>query len=101
MVEHAALSPALLLSIGQTGGCPGEIRVKSVKANKLDFTLDEFTEEQRTALAGWYKHFTARYPVVGRLREYVPCLQLTKVTMPRRLHCLSMCIRVLQYDVVK
>ena len=46
------------------------------KANKLDFTLDQFTDEQRTALAGWYKHFTARYPVVGRLREYVASLNL-------------------------
>ena len=37
----------------------------------LDFTLAQFTEDQRKALAGWYKHFTVRYPVVGRLREYV------------------------------
>jgi len=46
------------------------LSLKPEEANKLDFTLDQFTDEQRTALAGWYKHFTARYPVVGRLREY-------------------------------
>mmetsp|Transcript_17521 Transcript_17521/g.21568 ORF Transcript_17521/g.21568 Transcript_17521/m.21568 type:complete len:245 (+) Transcript_17521:26-760(+) len=46
------------------------LSLKPEDANKLDFTLDQFTDEQRTALAGWYKHFTARYPVVGRLREY-------------------------------
>ncbi|CAL1129792.1 unnamed protein product [Cladocopium goreaui] len=46
------------------------LSLKPEDANKLDFTLKQFTDEQRTALAGWYKHFTARYPVVGRLREY-------------------------------
>ncbi|CAK9032414.1 unnamed protein product [Durusdinium trenchii] len=46
------------------------LSLKPEDANKLDFTLEQFTDEQRTALAGWYKHFTARYPVVGRLQEY-------------------------------
>mmetsp|Transcript_40888 Transcript_40888/g.89495 ORF Transcript_40888/g.89495 Transcript_40888/m.89495 type:complete len:258 (-) Transcript_40888:202-975(-) len=39
-------------------------------ANKFDFELSDFTPDQHKALAGWYKHFTTKYPVVGRLKEY-------------------------------
>lgn len=38
-------------------------------ANRLDFKLDDFTPQERTALAGWYKHFTTKYPIVGTLKE--------------------------------
>ncbi|CAE7336463.1 ANK3 [Symbiodinium natans] len=46
------------------------LSLKPEDANVLDFTLAQFTDDQRKALAGWYKHFTSKYPVVGRLREY-------------------------------
>eukprot|EP00932_Pfiesteria_piscicida_P009394 SRR837773.20118.p3 GENE.SRR837773.20118~~SRR837773.20118.p3 ORF type:complete len:156 (-),score=82.01 SRR837773.20118:120-539(-) len=36
----------------------------------MDFTLDEMTPEQNKALAGWYKHFTTKYTIVGKLKEY-------------------------------
>eukprot|EP00425_Heterocapsa_triquetra_P034154 CAMPEP_0195099376 /NCGR_PEP_ID=MMETSP0448-20130528/58243_1 /TAXON_ID=66468 /ORGANISM="Heterocapsa triquestra, Strain CCMP 448" /LENGTH=170 /DNA_ID=CAMNT_0040134255 /DNA_START=31 /DNA_END=540 /DNA_ORIENTATION=+ len=46
------------------------LSLKPVDTNKLDFTLDQFTPEQKKALAGWYKHFTAKYKVIGSLKEY-------------------------------
>lgn len=39
-------------------------------ANKLDWKLSDLEDSQRTALAGWYKHFTTKYVVVGTLKEY-------------------------------
>jgi len=39
-------------------------------ADKLDYTLEDFTPEQQKALAGWYKHFTTKYPVIGTMKEY-------------------------------
>merc|ERR1712151_676886 len=30
----------------------------------------DFSESERTTLAGWYKHFTHKYPTVGTLKEY-------------------------------
>lgn len=38
-------------------------------ANRLDFKLEDLTVAERTTLAGWYKHFTTKYPVVGTLKE--------------------------------
>jgi len=46
------------------------LSLKEEDANKLDFTLKDFTEEQHKALAGWYKHFTTKYAIVGQLKEY-------------------------------
>eukprot|EP00929_Paragymnodinium_shiwhaense_P007687 TRINITY_DN111596_c0_g1_i1.p1 TRINITY_DN111596_c0_g1~~TRINITY_DN111596_c0_g1_i1.p1 ORF type:complete len:308 (+),score=97.79 TRINITY_DN111596_c0_g1_i1:80-1003(+) len=46
------------------------LSLKSDDANRLDFKVSDFTEDQHKALAGWYKHFTTKYPVVGRLKEY-------------------------------
>merc|ERR1712187_199281 len=31
---------------------------------------EDFTAQELTTLAGWYKHFTTKYPVVGTLKEY-------------------------------
>lgn len=39
-------------------------------ANKMDFKLSDFTPDQHKALAGWYKHFTTKYTIVGKLAEY-------------------------------
>lgn len=39
-------------------------------ANRFDWTLEDFTDQERTALSGWYKHFTTKYPIVGTLKEY-------------------------------
>lgn len=39
-------------------------------ANRLSFTMNDFSEQQLDTLAGWYKHFTSKYPVVGSLKEY-------------------------------
>jgi len=38
--------------------------------NKFDFKLSDLTAEQHKALAGWYKHFTTKYNVVGTLKEW-------------------------------
>ncbi|CAE8710705.1 unnamed protein product [Polarella glacialis] len=46
------------------------LSLKMEDANTMDFTLDQFTPDQVQALAGWYKHFTHKYPIVGRLTEY-------------------------------
>lgn len=46
------------------------LSLKAEHANRLDFTLDDFTADQRKALAGWYKHFTTKYTIVGKLSEY-------------------------------
>merc|ERR1719409_618205 len=46
------------------------VSLKPEDANKLDFRLNDFTPDQRTALAGWHKHFLTKYPVVGTLKEY-------------------------------
>merc|ERR1711972_98464 len=47
-----------------------KVSLKPEDADKMDFSLDDFTEQERTTLAGWYKHFTHKYPVVGTLKEY-------------------------------
>jgi len=39
-------------------------------ANKLDWKIEDLTDSHRTALAGWYKHFTTKYEVIGKLKEY-------------------------------
>jgi predicted heme/steroid binding protein len=39
-------------------------------ANRMDFKLEDFTADQQKALAGWYKHFTTKYPVIGKMKEY-------------------------------
>lgn len=46
------------------------LSLKAEDANKLDFSLSDLTKDQCTALSGWYKHFTTKYEVVGRLKEY-------------------------------
>lgn len=46
------------------------LSLKQETANKLDYALSDFTPPQHKALSGWYKHFTHKYPVVGRLQEY-------------------------------
>lgn len=46
-----------------------KVSLTPTDANRLDFKLDDFTAQERTALAGWYKHFTTKYPVVGTLKE--------------------------------
>lgn len=47
-----------------------KLSLSMTDANRMDFTLDQFTVEEFKALAGWYKHFTTKYPIVGRLSEY-------------------------------
>eukprot|EP00929_Paragymnodinium_shiwhaense_P113734 TRINITY_DN82036_c0_g1_i1.p1 TRINITY_DN82036_c0_g1~~TRINITY_DN82036_c0_g1_i1.p1 ORF type:complete len:252 (+),score=71.34 TRINITY_DN82036_c0_g1_i1:73-828(+) len=47
-----------------------KLSLEAKDANRLDFKLDDFSEDERKALAGWYKHFTTKYPVVGTLQEY-------------------------------
>mmetsp|Transcript_6045 Transcript_6045/g.6488 ORF Transcript_6045/g.6488 Transcript_6045/m.6488 type:complete len:203 (+) Transcript_6045:102-710(+) len=46
------------------------VSLKAVDANRLDFKLEDFSELQVKSLAGWYKHFTSKYKVVGTLKEY-------------------------------
>lgn len=46
------------------------LSLKEEDANTLNFKLSDFTDEQHKALAGWYKHFTSKYTVIGRLKEY-------------------------------
>lgn len=45
------------------------VSLKAQDANKLDFDLSDLGELQFQALAGWYKHFTEKYRVVGSLHE--------------------------------
>jgi len=45
------------------------VSLKDYDANKLDFKLEDFNEDQFKALAGWYKHFTTKYRAVGKLKE--------------------------------
>lgn len=45
------------------------VSLKAHDANKFDFTLEDFSEDQTKALAGWYKHFTTKYRQVGTLKE--------------------------------
>lgn len=47
-----------------------KVSLDEENANKLDWELSDFTPEERKALAGWYKHFTTKYPTVGTLKEY-------------------------------
>jgi predicted heme/steroid binding protein len=46
-----------------------KVSLKPEDANKLDFNLNDFSDQERTALAGWYKHFTTKYPAIGTLKE--------------------------------
>eukprot|EP00405_Crypthecodinium_cohnii_P047843 CAMPEP_0206575578 /NCGR_PEP_ID=MMETSP0325_2-20121206/30171_1 /ASSEMBLY_ACC=CAM_ASM_000347 /TAXON_ID=2866 /ORGANISM="Crypthecodinium cohnii, Strain Seligo" /LENGTH=250 /DNA_ID=CAMNT_0054080493 /DNA_START=67 /DNA_END=816 /DNA_ORIENTATION=- len=46
------------------------LSLKAEDANIMDFKVSELTEEQHKALAGWYKHFTTKYTIVGKLKEY-------------------------------
>mmetsp|Transcript_23540 Transcript_23540/g.44427 ORF Transcript_23540/g.44427 Transcript_23540/m.44427 type:complete len:196 (+) Transcript_23540:88-675(+) len=45
------------------------VSLNPADANRLDFELADFTDLQIQSLAGWYKHFTTKYPVVGTLQE--------------------------------
>jgi len=45
------------------------VSLKADDANKFDFKLEDFSEEQSKALAGWFKHFTTKYRTVGTLKE--------------------------------
>lgn len=47
-----------------------KVSLKEEDANKLDWELSDFTPDEHKALAGWYKHFTTKYPIVGTLKEY-------------------------------
>jgi predicted heme/steroid binding protein len=47
-----------------------KVSLTPVDANRFDWKLEDFTDQERTALAGWYKHFTTKYPIVGTLKEY-------------------------------
>jgi membrane-associated progesterone receptor component len=44
--------------------------LKPEMANDMDWKLGDFSESEFKALAGWYKHFTKKYPVKGTLKEY-------------------------------
>jgi len=44
--------------------------LKPEMANDMDWKLEDFSESEFKALAGWYKHFTTKYPVKGTLKEY-------------------------------
>jgi len=46
------------------------LSLKPEEANRMDFKLSDFDADQTKALAGWYKHFTTKYPIVGALKEY-------------------------------
>lgn len=46
------------------------VSLKKQDANRFDFSLGDLEEAQFSALAGWYKHFTHKYPTVGTLAEY-------------------------------
>jgi len=46
------------------------LSLKAEDANTMEYKLSDFTPEQHKALAGWYKHFTTKYTVVGKLQEY-------------------------------
>mmetsp|Transcript_127167 Transcript_127167/g.354094 ORF Transcript_127167/g.354094 Transcript_127167/m.354094 type:complete len:275 (-) Transcript_127167:112-936(-) len=45
------------------------VSLKVEDANRFDFKLEDLSEEQFKALAGWFKHFTTKYRTVGTLRE--------------------------------
>jgi len=45
------------------------VSLKEHDANRFDFQLENLSEEQFKALAGWYKHFTTKYRTVGTLLE--------------------------------
>merc|ERR1719387_1201120 len=47
-----------------------KVSLNPADANKLDWSLEELQDKEKLALAGWYKHFTTKYPVVGTLKEY-------------------------------
>eukprot|EP00927_Polykrikos_kofoidii_P041610 TRINITY_DN35467_c0_g1_i1.p1 TRINITY_DN35467_c0_g1~~TRINITY_DN35467_c0_g1_i1.p1 ORF type:complete len:174 (-),score=33.43 TRINITY_DN35467_c0_g1_i1:228-749(-) len=46
------------------------LSLKPEDANRTDFTVSQFNEEELRALAGWYKHFTSKYQVIGTMAEY-------------------------------
>lgn len=46
-----------------------KVSLKPEDANRLDFSLDDLADNERTALAGWLKHFTTKYPVMGKMKE--------------------------------
>lgn len=46
------------------------VSLKPEDVNFFGFKLEELEASQQKALAGWYKHFTTKYPVVGTLKEY-------------------------------
>jgi len=47
-----------------------KVSLTPTDANRLDYRLEDFDDKERKALAGWYKHFTTKYPIVGTLKEY-------------------------------
>eukprot|EP00929_Paragymnodinium_shiwhaense_P102998 TRINITY_DN66273_c0_g1_i1.p1 TRINITY_DN66273_c0_g1~~TRINITY_DN66273_c0_g1_i1.p1 ORF type:complete len:173 (+),score=56.80 TRINITY_DN66273_c0_g1_i1:74-592(+) len=46
------------------------LSLKPEDANRLDFTLGQFNEQEMRALAGWFRHFSSKYQQVGTLSEY-------------------------------
>lgn len=47
-----------------------KVSLDPTNTNRFDYKLEDFNKGELDALAGWYKHFTTKYPVVGTLREY-------------------------------
>jgi len=46
------------------------VSLKGEDAGRFDFTVDDLTEDHFNALAGWHKHFLAKYRTVGSLKEW-------------------------------
>lgn len=46
------------------------LSLKPEDACRMDFKLSDFDDEQKKALAGWYKHFITKYKVIGHMTEY-------------------------------
>lgn len=44
--------------------------LKDDTVNKFDFTVEALQDMQLDALAGWYSHFTHKYPIRGKLKEF-------------------------------
>mmetsp|Transcript_68568 Transcript_68568/g.107194 ORF Transcript_68568/g.107194 Transcript_68568/m.107194 type:complete len:186 (-) Transcript_68568:203-760(-) len=79
--EVVNVSSSLNIQAGEEGygslwaGCDATYSLATMSldpkdVNKLRYELEDFTLEQKKSLAGWYKHFTTTYPVIGTVHEY-------------------------------